>query len=491
MVSLPQLIEMTAVVAYCSLTLFHCHMGINWRVWLLCISASTLLDAIAHSAFTYGGPGMPPKTLRQPHIFISFKTEERKSAAALKEILEAGGFSVWWQESIQCGREWHGDIDSAILSSGCIVVLWSPASVESPWVRHEASQAVARGVYTPVRLVPMVIGSPFDRIQATDLFGWEGESNHPGLLRLLARANQLIPPILAPHQRLLRYIAANRMAFITAAVAIVSIGMLVRLSIGLETQLAEQASIAQSIQRTLQPLSDFRVTAYLTVEPTTPGVAEYLARLRKLIPIPENGILPDGTPLPRGVSMSSGGASGGIAALRIQFGSELWPVDTTDSWLDTVSQYAELRIGFSRTKSTTSARPDLAFYVGGHDPDGSDGQRNTSSVIWELATNKLELSFHDVASKESWDSSGEVVAVPDLETCMIRIEIDSTMYRSLNDAAAMAGTEASRRSLKLSTIFLDISGRRMMIVASAMQSTTGTKGMPAYVGEFGLVSKKI
>lgn len=434
---------------------------------------------------------MQTTALRQPHIFISFKTKERESAAALKEALEVGGFSVWWQESIQCGREWHGAIDSAILSAGCVVVLWSIDSIKSPWVRHEASQAVARGVYTPVRLVPMEIGSPFDRIQATDLFGWQGEPNHPGLLRLLARANQLIPAPVAPYQRLLRYIARNRVALITAAVAVASIGMLLRLSIGLETQLAAQASIAQSVQRTLYPLTDFRVTAFLTIDPTAPGAVEYLARLRKLVPVPESGVLPEGTPLPRGVLVSRKNTSGGIEAISIRFGSELWPVDTANSWLDTVSKYAGLHIGFSRTKAVPSNSPDLAFDVGSYDPDGSEGQQNTSSIQWELATNKLELQFLDVASKQYWRSNGEVAAVPDLESSIITVEIASTVYSSLKDAAAIAGTEASRRNLKLSAIFLDVSGRKVMIRASAMRATTGAKNMPAYIGEFSLVSQKI
>ena len=59
------------------------------------------------------------------------------------------------------------------------------------------------------------------------------------------------------------------------------IAMLVRLSLGLEnTTLAAQAAIAHSVQKYTDPLSDLEVTAYLTIDPNTPGVAEYLARLR-------------------------------------------------------------------------------------------------------------------------------------------------------------------------------------------------------------------
>ena len=78
---------------------------------------------------------------------------------------------MWWQQSIQSAG--NGIVISIQPPSpwNASLSLWSPASIVSPWVRHEASQAVARGIYTFVRLVPMAIGSPFDRLQATDLFG--------------------------------------------------------------------------------------------------------------------------------------------------------------------------------------------------------------------------------------------------------------------------------------------------------------------------------
>jgi TIR domain len=116
------------------------------------------------------------------HVFLSFKTEEKDFAEQLKSALDQKGYVVWWQEEIQCGEEWHGEIDKAVSDAAAIVVLWSKKSILSPWVRHEASQAIVRGVYTPVRIEPMTIGSPYDRIQATDLFDWHGESSHPGLI---------------------------------------------------------------------------------------------------------------------------------------------------------------------------------------------------------------------------------------------------------------------------------------------------------------------
>lgn len=431
--------------------------------------------------------------LRQPHVFISFKTEEEQAAAQLKAALEAGGFSVWWQQSIQCGREWHSDIDSAILAAGCIVVLWSPASIVSPWVRHEASQAVARGIYTPVRLVPMAIGSPFDRLQATDLFGWTGDPNHPGLLRLLARANQLIPAPLPLHKRLVSYIRGNWLALIIATVAAASIAMLVRLSLGLETQLAAQAAVAHSVQRTLDPLSDFEVTAYLNIDPSTPGVAEYLARLHDFFHVSGDGSLPKESKMPPGANVVRSRADGTIETIAFGLDSELWPQDTSSSWLGSVSRYVEIHIKLSRPTASNGSEPDLEFDAGSYDPDGSEGggSRNTGSINWNVSSNTLELHFTDIAAKKNWRSNGEIAAFPDLQSAVITIEIASTSYSSVSDQAAVAGIDASRRKLALSTIFLGASGRRVMLRASAMQAGRDTKSMPAYSGKFGRVGEKL
>jgi hypothetical protein len=438
--------------------------------------------------------GAIARARREPHIFISFKTEERAAAVLLKDALEAGGFSVWWQENIQCGREWHGDIDAALLSAGCIVVLWSPAAIGSPWVRHEASQAVARGVYTPVRLAPMDIGSPFDRIQATDLFNWKGEPHHPGLVRLLARANELIPQPPEPYERVTRFLARNKAGIAASAIGVAAIGMLIRLSFGLEAQLSAQSDIAQSIQRTLHPLPDIRVSAYVDIDPAIPGVQDYLARLRQAIAVSAEGHLSEGKILPRGVHASRTSASGAIEALSISPASGLWPVDTATSWLGALTRFMELNIAFSlqRDRATDPQTADLSFAVGSYDPDGSEGQRlDGHSIEWDVAAGKLSLNFSDVASKPSWHATGEIASVPDLDKAVLFIEIGSTVYASLQDTNAIEGTKASRRKLALSRVFLDYAGRRVMIRSADLRTTTGRMGMPAYVGDFATVAKRL
>jgi hypothetical protein len=127
------------------------------------------------------------------HIFISFKTEERDIAFFIKNELEKHKFSVWWHEDIQCGRKWHNDIDEALSQAGCVIVLWSHSSINSAWVRHEASQAIVKGTYTPVLIDTIDIFSPYNNIQNCDLTAWllNKDASNSELAKLITRIRLL------------------------------------------------------------------------------------------------------------------------------------------------------------------------------------------------------------------------------------------------------------------------------------------------------------
>jgi hypothetical protein len=261
------------------------------------------------------------------HVFISFKTEERENAHRLKAALNEAGFDVWWQEEIQCGREWHGEIDLALGRAGCVVVLWSRRSMMSPWVRHEASQAVVKGVYAPARLEPMEIDSPYNRTQATDLINWDGKLDHPGFRNLAARVTELMPPNLTLWEKFISMVVRYRTTigasgFALAAMLLLSWQgkLLVNQSKALTSQTAsmrsqrmliaeqlnKQIEISNDIRRTLNPIRDFSVSAYVEVDSTTPGLAEYIESLKARLP---SAIL-NREHLPTGVHLSRSGPKG-------------------------------------------------------------------------------------------------------------------------------------------------------------------------------------
>ncbi len=200
-------------------------------------------------------------------VFISFKTEEYAAADCLQRVLSAKGYNVWWHEKLQCGHIWHADIDDALQAAGCVVVLWSPKSMASEWVKHEASQAIARRVYAPARLSAIKIDPPFDRIQATDLIDWDGEDSHAGFRNLLRRIDELLPakPTLAA--RAIELLKRNTFAIGLLVFAIAAVVLLLRIGASVEVQINAQNSALDQLRRAERSLTSIIANTEKMIEP--------------------------------------------------------------------------------------------------------------------------------------------------------------------------------------------------------------------------------
>jgi len=123
---------------------------------------------------------------------VSYASADRERARALSEVLAARGWTVWWDRTIPPGRVFDEVIQEEINAAKCVVVLWSPASVKSNWVKTEAAEAAARGILVPVLLQDAALPMEFKRIQAANLAGWDGEQDHPALATLFAAVGRLM-----------------------------------------------------------------------------------------------------------------------------------------------------------------------------------------------------------------------------------------------------------------------------------------------------------
>ena len=163
-------------------------------------------------------------------VFISYKREEAAAAGRLREALVQEGFNVWWDEDLQCGQAWAEKLDAAVREAACIIVLWSARAVVSPWVRHEASQAIVRDVYAPCRIELVQLGSPYDRIQATDLIDWDGDRAQAGFSNLLSRVNTLVPAPVSRPRRIGQWLRANLImlaaSLVASGIAAAALGLL-------------------------------------------------------------------------------------------------------------------------------------------------------------------------------------------------------------------------------------------------------------------------
>ncbi|MGB6449203.1 MAG: TIR domain-containing protein, partial [Steroidobacteraceae bacterium] len=107
-------------------------------------------------------------------IFISYARVDRARVAPLVAALEAQGWTVWWDPEITPGQEFDRQISRELDAAKAVIVVWTPASVDSRWVRGEAREAADRGVLVPVRFDKARLPIDARAMHTTDLDGWAG-----------------------------------------------------------------------------------------------------------------------------------------------------------------------------------------------------------------------------------------------------------------------------------------------------------------------------
>ena len=84
-------------------------------------------------------------------VFVSYCRRDKARVQPLVAAIEDMGWSVWWDPGIVPGQEFDRQIDTELKQAAAVLVVWTPESVESRWVRGEAREAAERGILVPVR----------------------------------------------------------------------------------------------------------------------------------------------------------------------------------------------------------------------------------------------------------------------------------------------------------------------------------------------------
>src|ERR1044072_745475 len=88
----------------------------------------------------------------QSTLFLSYAHADKAKAQRIAAALEKSGYTVWWDQLIEGGSRYARSIDDALAEADAIVVVWSKSSIESDWVKDEASLARDRQRLVPVSL---------------------------------------------------------------------------------------------------------------------------------------------------------------------------------------------------------------------------------------------------------------------------------------------------------------------------------------------------
>ena len=112
-------------------------------------------------------------------IFLSYARTDQATARIFAECFAEEGFSVWWDASLHSGQTFDEVIEQNLREAKAVVVLWSPRSVASRWVRAEATLADRRNKLAPAIIEPCDRPIIFELTHAADLTDWAGDTTDP------------------------------------------------------------------------------------------------------------------------------------------------------------------------------------------------------------------------------------------------------------------------------------------------------------------------
>ena len=125
-------------------------------------------------------------------VFLSYDREDAAKAQGIAHALETAGHSVWWDRHIRGGAQYSKEIEGALDRAEAVVVLWSKHSIDSGWVRDEATAGRDSGRLVPVRLDVANPPLGFRQYQTIDLSRWKGRGKQTELQTLFDAIDGLI-----------------------------------------------------------------------------------------------------------------------------------------------------------------------------------------------------------------------------------------------------------------------------------------------------------
>lgn len=90
------------------------------------------------------------------HVFLSFSEQDERVASQIRDKLVQDGLDVWWDSVNAWGDNWAYNLGQALEGSDCMIVLVSPASMNSDLVRREMVHAITHESFRD-RVFPAIV----------------------------------------------------------------------------------------------------------------------------------------------------------------------------------------------------------------------------------------------------------------------------------------------------------------------------------------------
>src|SRR5262245_60478206 len=118
-------------------------------------------------------------------IFISYKREEQAIARKLANALESEGWTVWWDPKLRAGEHFDDVIEKALNEAKCVIVMWSERSVQSQYVKDEATYALEYNKLVPVVIEDVSLPFRFRGVHTLSLRDWDGSKDFAEFRKLV------------------------------------------------------------------------------------------------------------------------------------------------------------------------------------------------------------------------------------------------------------------------------------------------------------------
>ncbi|MGH8126343.1 MAG: TIR domain-containing protein, partial [Rhodanobacteraceae bacterium] len=132
-------------------------------------------------------------------VFISYARADKARVAPLVAAIEAKGWTVWWDPEISPGKEFDDEIDDELQAAAAVLVVWTPTSVASRWVRGEARDGAERGILVPVRFDNARLPIDVRAIHTIDLDAWHENPSSSVMQDCLKALDAMIATSKATH----------------------------------------------------------------------------------------------------------------------------------------------------------------------------------------------------------------------------------------------------------------------------------------------------
>lgn len=113
--------------------------------------------------------------MASPDIFISYASADVDTARRFADGFTREGFAVWWDSHLHSGEFFDEKIEEALRAAKAVVVLWSPRSANSRWVRAEATLADRNKTLVPAMIAPCDRPIIFELTHTAELAHWDGD----------------------------------------------------------------------------------------------------------------------------------------------------------------------------------------------------------------------------------------------------------------------------------------------------------------------------